>query len=37
MPLENMPVMKGIRNGTVSGEQIGKLWYVDWAAFSRSI
>jgi hypothetical protein len=25
-----------IRNGQVPGEQIGKLWYVDWTAFSRS-
>jgi hypothetical protein len=25
-----------IRNGKVPGEQIGKLWYVDWTAFSRS-
>lgn len=25
-----------IRNGAVPGEQIGKLWYVDWTAFTRS-
>lgn len=25
-----------IRNGIVPGEQIGKLWYVDWAAFNAS-
>lgn len=25
-----------IRNGLVPGEQIGKLWYVDWIAFTRS-
>jgi hypothetical protein len=25
-----------IRNGVVPGEQIGKLWYVDWTAFNRS-
>jgi hypothetical protein len=25
-----------IRNGLVPGEQIGKLWYVDWAAFNAS-
>lgn len=25
-----------IRNGKVPGEQIGKLWYVDWTALSRS-
>ncbi|PNG28985.1 hypothetical protein A1395_28195 [Pseudomonas protegens] len=25
-----------IRNGKVPGEQIGKLWYVDWTAFSKS-
>ena len=25
-----------IRNGAVPGEQIGKLWYVDWTAFIRS-
>jgi len=25
-----------IRNGIVPGEQIWKLWYVDWTAFSKS-
>ncbi|MBV4459210.1 hypothetical protein KVG96_14725 [Pseudomonas sp. COR58] len=25
-----------IRNGQVPGEQIGKLWYVDWIAFTRT-
>lgn len=25
-----------IRNGMVPGEQIGKLWYVDWTAFNSS-
>lgn len=25
-----------IRNGMVPGEPIGKLWYVDWAAFTSS-
>lgn len=25
-----------IRNGPLPGEQIGKPWYVDWAAFSKS-
>jgi len=27
---------QAIRNGDVPGKQIGKLWHVDWAAFSRS-
>ena len=27
---------QAIRNGVVPGEQIGKLWYVDWTAFNRS-
>ncbi|MDR8016469.1 hypothetical protein QM298_04930 [Pseudomonas mendocina] len=22
-----------IKNGTIPGEQIGKLWYVDWSAY----
>lgn len=22
-----------IKNGTIPGEQIGKLWYVDWTAY----
>ena len=25
-----------IRNGKLPGEQIGKLWYVDWAVFTKS-
>lgn len=25
-----------IRNGILPGEQIGKLWYVDWSAYQAS-
>ena len=25
-----------IRNGQLPGEQIGKLWYIDWAAYTKS-
>lgn len=25
-----------IRNGIIPGEQIGKLWYVDWATYQAS-
>ncbi|KAB0489675.1 hypothetical protein [Pseudomonas vancouverensis] len=35
-PLCSQAIRNHIRNGQVPGEQIGKLWYVDWNAFSRS-
>ncbi|KPW15356.1 Uncharacterized protein ALO91_01412 [Pseudomonas syringae pv. aceris] len=25
-----------IRNGLLPGEQIGKLWYIDWAAYNKA-
>mgnify|MGYP001587227431 CR=1 FL=1 len=25
-----------IRNGIIQGEQIGKLWYIDWTNYSKS-
>lgn len=35
-PMCSQAIRNQIRNGVLPGEQIGKLWYVDWTAFSRS-
>lgn len=35
-PLCSQAIRNKIRNGEIPGEQIGKLWYVDWTAFSCS-
>lgn len=35
-PLCSQAIRNQIKNGVIPGEQIGKLWYVDWTAFSRS-
>lgn len=35
-PQCSQAIRNHILNGVVPGEQIGKLWYVDWTAFSKS-
>lgn len=35
-PMCSQAIRNHLRNGDLPGEQIGKLWYVDWTAFSRS-
>lgn len=34
-PLTPQAIRNQIRNEDLPGEQIGKLWYVDWTAYSR--
>lgn len=33
-PLCAQAIRMHLRNGILPGEQIGKLWYVDWTAFT---
>ncbi len=35
-PMCSQAIRNQLRRGELPGEQIGKLWYVDWAAFSRA-
>lgn len=35
-PLCAQAIRMQLRNGHLPGEQIGKLWYVDWTAFAKA-
>lgn len=35
-PMCSQAIRNHIRNGAIPGEQIGKLWYVDWSAYTKS-
>ena len=35
-PLTSQAIRNQIVNDVLPGEQIGKLWYVDWTAYSHS-
>lgn len=32
-PMCSQAIRNQLRNGELPGEQIGKLWYVDWSAY----
>lgn len=34
-PMCSQAIRQQLRNDKLPGEQIGKLWYVDWAAYQR--
>lgn len=34
-PLCSQAIRNKIRSGEIPGEKIGKLWFVDWAAYQR--
>ncbi|MFC2974625.1 hypothetical protein ACFOJE_20750 [Azotobacter bryophylli] len=34
-PMCAQAIRQQLRNDKLPGQQIGKLWYVDWAAYSR--
>lgn len=35
-PMCSQAIRKQILSGAIPGEQIGKLWYIDWTAYTRS-
>lgn len=35
-PLTPQALRNQIRNGHLPGQQIGKMWFVDWTAYSKS-
>lgn len=35
-PLCSQAIRMQIRNGQLPGEQIGKLWYIDWTAYTKA-
>ena len=35
-PLSGQAIRNPLRDGILPGERIGKLWFVDWTAFSKS-
>ncbi|MBD9573712.1 hypothetical protein IB260_00175 [Pseudomonas sp. PDM23] len=35
-PLCGQSIRNKLRNGEFPGKRIGKLWYIDWAAFTKS-
>ncbi|WP_349616965.1 hypothetical protein [Azotobacter salinestris] len=35
-PLCSQAIRMQLRNGILPGEQIGKLWYIDWTAFTKA-
>ena len=35
-PLCPQAIRNHIRNGTIPGERIGKLWYIDWQAYQQA-
>ncbi|MFG0496949.1 hypothetical protein ACF8MH_06390 [Pseudomonas sp. YQ_13] len=35
-PLCSQAIRNHIRNRKIPGEQIGNIWYVDWAAYQRT-
>lgn len=35
-PLTSQAIRNQIKNDDIPGKQMGKLWFVDWAAYSRT-